>query len=109
MSATPVGLDIRYHGFGVFDKAVSSLFDNVFEEHGITEDGKTVAPFSRRFVPNAHCPTRRGGPSGNSMISLIAESKAARNRRATFESRCAYEPMAFELQFAVNSREAAQE
>ena len=32
------------HGFGVFDKAVSSWFENISEEHGLTEDGKTVAP-----------------------------------------------------------------
>ncbi len=38
------------HGFGVFDKAVSSWFDNVSEEHGLTEDGKTVAPFSQTSV-----------------------------------------------------------
>ncbi len=29
---------------GVFSKAVSSRFDDAFEEHGLTEDGKTVAP-----------------------------------------------------------------
>ena len=28
----------------VFDKAVDSWFDSVFEEHGLTEDGKAVAP-----------------------------------------------------------------
>ena len=39
------------HGFGVFDKAVSSCFDNVFEEHGLTEDGKTVAPRIPATVP----------------------------------------------------------
>ena len=38
-----------WHGFGVFDKAVSSWFDNVSEEHGLTEDGKTVPPFLRIF------------------------------------------------------------
>ena len=37
------------HGFGVFDKAVSSWFDNVSEEHGLTEDGKTVPPIIRAF------------------------------------------------------------
>ena len=39
--------DSGWHGLGVFDKAVSSWFDNMSEEHGLTEDGKTVAPFSR--------------------------------------------------------------
>ena len=29
---------------GDFDKAVSSLCDKVSEEHGLTEDGKTVVP-----------------------------------------------------------------
>ena len=38
-----------YHGFGVFDKAVSSWFDNVSEEHGLTEDGKTVPPTIAAF------------------------------------------------------------
>ena len=33
------------HGFGVFDKAVSSWFEDASEEHGFTEDSKTVAPF----------------------------------------------------------------
>ena len=33
------------HGFRVFDKAVSSWFDIVSAEHGLTEDGKTVPPF----------------------------------------------------------------
>ena len=42
-----------WHGFGVFDKAVSSWFDNVSEEHGITEDDKTVPPFSRVSVTKA--------------------------------------------------------
>ena len=37
------------HGFGVFDKPVPSLFNNVFEEHGLPEDGKTVAPFIETF------------------------------------------------------------
>ena len=32
------------HGFGAFDKAGSSWFDAVSEEHGLTEDGETVAP-----------------------------------------------------------------
>ncbi len=44
---------LRKNLTGVFDKAVSSSFDNLSEEHGLTEDGKTVAPFSGRFVPNA--------------------------------------------------------
>ncbi len=34
---------------GVFDKAVSSWFDHLSEEHGLTEDGKTVAPFPLIF------------------------------------------------------------
>ncbi len=36
-------------GFGVFDKAVSLWFDIGFEEHGLTEDGKTLAPFFTDF------------------------------------------------------------
>ena len=51
-----------YHGFGVFDKAVSSWFNNVFEEHGLTEDGKTVPPFLRLSVPNAHRPLQHKHP-----------------------------------------------
>ncbi len=39
-----------YHGLGIFDKAVSSSFDNISEERGLTEDGKAVAPFSRISV-----------------------------------------------------------
>ena len=34
---------------GVFDKAVSSGCGNAFEEHGLTEDGKTVAPIIEAF------------------------------------------------------------
>ena len=45
-----------YHGFGVFDKAVSSCFDNVSEEHGLTEDGNTVPPFSPISVPKGASP-----------------------------------------------------
>lgn len=30
------------HGFGVFDKAVSSWLNNEFEVHGLTEDGYFV-------------------------------------------------------------------
>ena len=47
------GQNSGWHGFGVFDKAVSSWFDNVSEEHGLTEDGKTVPPFSRISLTNA--------------------------------------------------------
>ena len=32
------------HGFGVLDEAVSSSFETASEVHGLTEDGKTVAP-----------------------------------------------------------------
>ena len=32
------------HGFGVFDMAVSSWFDNMSEDYGFTEDGKTAIP-----------------------------------------------------------------
>ncbi len=39
----------RWHGFTVFGKAVSSSFDNVSEEHGLTEDGKTVPPVIAAF------------------------------------------------------------
>ncbi len=39
------------HGFGVLDKAMSSWFDNLSEEHGLTEHGKTVPRFSRLYVP----------------------------------------------------------
>ena len=34
---------------GVFDKAVSSWFVNVSEEHGLTEDGRAVAPIFAAF------------------------------------------------------------
>ena len=37
------------HGFGVFDKAVSLWFGTGFEEHSLTEDRKTVAPFFTDF------------------------------------------------------------
>ena len=43
----------EWHGFGVFDKVVSSWFNNVPEEHGLTEDGKTVPPYSQISVPKA--------------------------------------------------------
>ena len=33
---------------------MSSLVENAFEEHGLTEDDKTVAPFSRISVPIKH-------------------------------------------------------
>jgi hypothetical protein len=33
----------------VFDKAVSSWCENACEEHGLTEDGKTVAPTIKAF------------------------------------------------------------
>ena len=39
----------EWHGLGVFDKAVPSWFDNVIEEHGLTEDGKTVKPIFATF------------------------------------------------------------
>ena len=42
------------HGLGVFDKAVSSQCDNDIEEHGLTEDGKTVAPFSESCEVGNH-------------------------------------------------------
>ena len=35
--------------FGAFDKAVSLWCENAFEEHGHTEDGKTVAPIPSRL------------------------------------------------------------
>ncbi len=38
---------------GVFDKAVSSSFDNLSEEHGLTGDGKTEPPFLPHSVPNS--------------------------------------------------------
>ncbi len=38
---------------GVFDKVASSWRDNAFENHGLTEDGKTVAPIIEAFVPKA--------------------------------------------------------
>jgi hypothetical protein len=38
------------YGLGVFDKAVPSWCDNVSEERGLTEDGKTVAHFSRTLL-----------------------------------------------------------
>ena len=41
--------DAGCHGFGVFDKAVASLFDGVLEDHGLTKDGKTVAPLFADF------------------------------------------------------------
>ena len=48
---------IGCHGFGVLDKAVSSWFDNVPEEHRLTEDGKTVAPVSWISIPKELRPT----------------------------------------------------
>ena len=43
------GRNPEWHGFGVFDKAVASWFDNVSEKYGLTEDGKTVAPLFADF------------------------------------------------------------
>ncbi len=51
------------HGFGVFDKAVSSSMDNVSEVHGLTENGKTVPPlFSVLSVSKALRPQYRNHP-----------------------------------------------
>ena len=47
------GRNTGFHGFGVFDKAVSSWLDNASEEHGLTEDGKTVAPLFATFCLNS--------------------------------------------------------
>ena len=52
--------NMGWHGFGVFDKAVSSWFDSVSEDHGLTEDGKTLPPFSRISVPKALRPLLEG-------------------------------------------------
>ena len=41
--------DSGCHGFGVFDRAVFSSFKNAFEKHGLTADGKTVAPIIEGF------------------------------------------------------------
>ncbi len=43
------GRNLGWHGFGVFDKAVASWFDNTNDKHGLTEDGKTVAPIIVAF------------------------------------------------------------
>ncbi len=44
-------LGLRQSLAGVFDKAVSSLGENRFEEHGLTEVGKAVALFLSVSVP----------------------------------------------------------
>ena len=45
---------------GAFDKAVSSCCDKAFEEHGLTDEGKTVAPILLRlFVPKAFSQQRK--------------------------------------------------
>ena len=41
----------REGDFGVFDKAVSSWFDDVSDEHGLTKDGKTVAAIIGAYWP----------------------------------------------------------
>ena len=48
-----------WHGFGVFDKAVSSCLDNVSEEHGLTEDGKTVPPIGAALCSKSTAPQHR--------------------------------------------------
>ena len=54
---------------GVFDKALSSWIDNVPEEHGLTEDGKTVAPF---FI--AFCSKRTSAPETRSSKRQLVSS-----------------------------------
>ena len=44
------------HGVEVFDKDVSSWLDNISEEHGLTEDGKTVALIVGSFGPKLRRP-----------------------------------------------------
>ena len=39
-------IGLRQSLTGVFDKAVCSPFNNVSDEHGFTEDGKSVSPFN---------------------------------------------------------------
>ena len=38
------------HGFGIFDKAVSSWFDNVYGEHGLMVNGKEMSPLLRPHI-----------------------------------------------------------
>ena len=45
---------LRQSLIGVFLKAVSLTFKSVSPEHGLTEDGKTVAPIFEAF---ASCPS----------------------------------------------------
>ena len=47
---------MRQSLIAVFDKAVSSWFDNASEEHGLTEDGKTVAPIFVAFCSKSRSP-----------------------------------------------------
>ena len=52
------GIDPGCQGFGVFDTAVPSGFDKAFKEHGLTEDGKTVAPIFVAFCAVAESEIR---------------------------------------------------
>ncbi len=57
------------HGFGVFDKAVSSWFEDASEEHGFTEDGKTVA-----YMISAFCSKSTASPAMRTSHTQFARS-----------------------------------
>ena len=77
------------HGFGVFDKAVSSWFENVSEEHGLTEVGKTVPPFSKISVPKSLRLQQRKHPLFRSFLpssfGLPMQNLRGMRRNKTFE------------------------
>ncbi len=64
----------------VFDKAVSSSFDTVSKEHGLTEEGKTVAPFSRISFPKVHRPQQRKYPIFSSFDQAAPPFRSTRER-----------------------------
>ena len=59
---------------GVFDKAVSSWFDDVSEEHGFTEDGKTLEPRVCFPVLTHSVKTKRDGITRLFLLSIHDDS-----------------------------------
>ena len=68
---------------GAFDKAVSSCCDKAFEEHGLTDEGKTVAPISLRLFFQKHFRSSASTPSSVRFItpSLLPDAKSSRHTK----------------------------
>ena len=77
---------------GVFDTAMSSFFENAFEEHGLTEDGKTVAPVIEAYRSKSICAAAAARTPHPQVVSshhpsLPAESLRAAQRHQSSEVR----------------------